>query len=55
MIALPRSLDESSLVHGRLGFGTPRWAHSTGYGVDPAVSVLGGLGLPELADRQRPD
>ena len=23
MIALPRSLDESSLVHGRLGFGTP--------------------------------
>ena len=23
MIASPRSLDEASLVHGRLGFGTP--------------------------------
>ena len=25
MIASPRSLDASSLVHGRLGFGTPSW------------------------------
>ena len=25
MIAPPRSLDESSLVHGRLGFGAPSW------------------------------
>ncbi len=42
MIASPRSLDESSLVHGRLGFGTPRWSCSLGYGVRIADSVLAG-------------
>ena len=30
MIAATRSLDETSLVHGRLGFGTPGWSCSTG-------------------------
>jgi len=30
MIAATRSLDETSLVHGRLGCGTPGWSCSTG-------------------------
>ena len=40
MIAPPRSLDESTLVHGRLGIGTAWRSCSLAYGVGVAVSVL---------------
>ena len=36
MIALPRSFDEPSLVHGRLGCGTATVVVHTGYGAWPA-------------------
>ena len=36
MIAIPRSLDETSLVHGRLGCGTATVVVLTGYGAWPA-------------------
>jgi hypothetical protein len=41
MIALPRSLHEQSLVHGRLGCGAALMTALTAYGVAVAFPVLG--------------
>ena len=46
MIALPRSLDETSLVHGRLGCGTAPVVVLTGYGAWPASTVQSGVRRP---------
>jgi hypothetical protein len=43
MIAVPRSLDEPSLVHGRLGCGAALVTALTAYGVAVSGTVLGGL------------
>jgi hypothetical protein len=43
-IALPCSLDETSLVHGRLGWGTASLVVLTGYGVSRMPIVLASVG-----------
>lgn len=39
MIAIPRSLDETSLIHDRLGYGTATVVAHIGYGVPPPGTV----------------